>query len=68
MHQHTLTMHDVNVYPQTRTFAEKDGSFTLRDVGPGSHIISAYNKRFVFPEVRRPAAAAVAAATLSLAV
>lgn len=37
---------------QIRTFADKDGFFALRDVEPGTHVISTYNKRFVYPEVR----------------
>lgn len=38
--------------PQLRTFAARDGSFALRDVPPGRHVVSAYNTRFVYPEAR----------------
>jgi len=51
-HTNALTQRALTT-KQTRTFAEKDGSFVLRDVRPGSHIISTYNTHFVYPEVRR---------------
>ncbi|KAI8468586.1 MAG: hypothetical protein J3K34DRAFT_470765 [Monoraphidium minutum] len=37
---------------QIRTFADKDGVFALRGVAPGSHVISTYNPKFVYPEIR----------------
>lgn len=38
---------------QRRTFADKEGWFTLHDVAPGSYVISTFNPMFVYPEVRR---------------
>jgi hypothetical protein len=42
---------------QQRTFADKEGWFTLFDVSPGSYVLTTYNPMFVYPEVchRRPA-------------
>ncbi|KIY99693.1 hypothetical protein MNEG_8272 [Monoraphidium neglectum] len=39
---------------EIRTFADKDGLFWLREVPPGTHIVSAYNIKFVFPEYYEP--------------
>ncbi|GBG00317.1 hypothetical protein Rsub_13025 [Raphidocelis subcapitata] len=36
---------------QVRTFAARDGAFALAGVPAGRHVVSAYNSRFVFPEV-----------------
>jgi hypothetical protein len=36
---------------QTRTFADKEGWFTLHDVAPGSYVLTTYNQMFVYPEV-----------------
>jgi hypothetical protein len=35
-----------------RTFADKEGWFTLADVAPGSYVLSTFNPMFVYPEVR----------------
>lgn len=37
---------------QQRTFADKEGWFTLFDVPPGSYVLTTYNPMFVYPEVR----------------
>lgn len=37
---------------QVRTFCDKDGWFTIQDVPPGTHVLNAYHKDFVFPEVK----------------
>ena len=37
---------------QQRTFADKEGWFTLHDVAPGSYVLTTYNPMFVYPEVR----------------
>lgn len=36
---------------QQRTFADKEGWFTLFDVPPGSYVLTTYNPMFVYPEV-----------------
>jgi hypothetical protein len=47
---------------QQRTFADKEGWFTLLDVAPGSYVLTTYNPMFVYPEVgMRATAAAVQA-------
>jgi len=37
---------------QLRTFADKEGWFTVPDVAPGSYVLTTYNPMFVYPEVR----------------
>jgi hypothetical protein len=37
----------------SRTFADRDGWFTLRGVPPGSYLLTTINPTFVYPEVRR---------------
>jgi hypothetical protein len=36
---------------QLRTFADKEGWFTLHDVNPGTYVLTTYNPMFVYPEV-----------------
>lgn len=36
---------------QLRTFADKEGWFTVPDVAPGSYVLTTYNPMFVYPEV-----------------
>lgn len=36
---------------QIRTFADRDGKFTLRDVAPGSYVLTTQNPGFVYPEL-----------------
>lgn len=36
---------------QVRTFADKEGWFTVRDVAPGSYVLTTHNPMFVYPEV-----------------
>lgn len=43
---------------QQRTFADKDGWFTVLDVAPGSYVLTTYNPMFVYPEVSVGATAA----------
>lgn len=38
---------------QQRTFADKEGWFTLFDVAPGSYVLTTYNPMFVYPEVSK---------------
>lgn len=47
-----LTPSLCTINSQIRTFADKEGAFSLKGVPtPGAHVISPYNTRFVFPEV-----------------
>jgi hypothetical protein len=36
---------------QLRTFADRDGWFTLADVAPGAYVVTVNNPMFVYPEV-----------------
>lgn len=36
---------------QIRTFAEKDGKFTLHDIAPGTYVLTTQNLGFIYPEV-----------------
>lgn len=37
---------------QLRSFADKDGRFTLYDVSPGTYVLTTQNLDFIYPEVR----------------
>lgn len=36
---------------QIRTFADRDGRFTLHDVAPGTYVLTTQNPGFIYPEV-----------------